>query len=1495
MTTAGGYRCQSWSAQQPIHEISTDITDANFPEKSMKLVKNYCRNPTRDPRGPWCYTLEPTVIDDECDIPLCNYKVRNISSIDLSKCKLSQLGTEYKGFIMTTAGGYRCQSWSAQQPIHEGISKRKCKFWNRKYKLGNAKSIKFHNKHFPDGSRIKARNLCRNPDDDTGGPWCYVEERNYELVEKEYCDIPSCDDKDCLTYSRNSSTYSMLTGLNSTYGNISFWIKLWNPLDEQNAEARILLSLLPIPSSAKKIVQDWKAGVELLISNTVSGQTYPVTNNERLFENTPEILLSSKWTGLWIAWGGGFISLGIHGVMKPLIMDQYKMANSISGLYPDNFLHYGIMGTGVLWSTAFCQKYCESHTTFGDEFLRIWPMQKNNDTQDVHFYLRGSYNVEIRLYQSPGSLFPCFTVEIGDNVTFLLYQENEKSMKQHLKEVIIKGLIDYWTWKEFTISIFGTHLHLFSQRIYGNEEILNINHDLLITLRWFSIGSQTIAHWTFFCSPDGKFDNIYIKVYLLYVSVDAVENPQPPNCIHNNADYQYQGTQWISSRGLPCIPWIAEEVPRDEKIIDNFVDKSIVKALNKCRNPSHDPSGPYCYAVSNSHAIDVIKRVCHVRICRSSECRMAGTANDYIGTLSKTRSGRTCTKWLSDYDLERMQMQTPNTSLTTRIPSKTQRSINVKSRWKRYFKQNASMKRSSSFTKPLFDSSPNLPSQSRFTAVKPIHMVDRAYLNDSIYPERNVRNASNYCRNPSRNIAGTWCYTTDPLVPQDLCDIRDCEKLEECTFFVKGHGIGRRLYILPEYRTEGLHFSLKAWEPDQPDSITFVFTADDGLNSRYILKIGALDNEKVLLYYQSEDKDIILVKKKTLPHLLYLGKWSSFIIRIPRGRVLVYYEGAANPLFEWEHFEPAKVFSPVYYYYNSEKGHTIGVAFDCTSRCHIENTQTDRYTRILPLSTWSKEELVRPNKLMLMIRAKGVVLIPLLLLPATPGFYALTLGERDRWIYFLRNTYPRIRVYHKQKAPKPIFTTNSWTNITIKWSDSIIQVFCNETNVFHYVHRQPLIFYFFSLAVDPGSWATWSANCMPSDIDGPPLDGGWSEWGPWVCSASCNGGIGTRKRYCNSPEPNVRGEPCIGPNSMTGRCNMISCGDVTDDTATLIKREITQNHTALTVKEYESVSLPSDSNIVNSIRTESPDSEIQWSHNGIFVQDEQHRLEIKNYEIIISRAILNDSGVYTLTVHRIDGTYMIFKVVTLAVIPIKESVTIRETLPMHVMCHCAILGYVYSDLKIYWMIDNRVWKDYSVTLPVAVNVDRILAVNRSHHGTWKCIVEQIDLNFKWTTNVIRVKVLGPPNWRTHLMEDKLTRPIFGWMPSEEFVAYSVLAIILFLVCCIIIGSILYIRFQESWKVNVTMAKKKMRTGKSATEKRKYISDDIFVKTENENTTSNFVKSKKLRGTYNEQQSRAKKLENVNHVKMPRPNQTKSKKIINRFRKLLKEKKLAFLL
>jgi integrin beta 3 len=57
--TASGRTCQAWASQSPHgHSVGT-----NLPE-------NYCRNPDGEP-SPWCYTTDPSVRYELCDIPDC--------------------------------------------------------------------------------------------------------------------------------------------------------------------------------------------------------------------------------------------------------------------------------------------------------------------------------------------------------------------------------------------------------------------------------------------------------------------------------------------------------------------------------------------------------------------------------------------------------------------------------------------------------------------------------------------------------------------------------------------------------------------------------------------------------------------------------------------------------------------------------------------------------------------------------------------------------------------------------------------------------------------------------------------------------------------------------------------------------------------------------------------------------------------------------------------------------------------------------------------------------------------------------------------------------------------------------------------------------------------------------------------------------------------------------------------------------------------------------
>lgn len=80
---------------------------------------------------------------------------------------------------------------------------------------------------------------------------------------------------------------------------------------------------------------------------------------------------------------------------------------------------------------------------------------------------------------------------------------------------------------------------------------------------------------------------------------------------------------------------------------------------------------------------------------------------------------------------------------------------------------------------------------------------------------------------------------------------------------------------------------------------------------------------------------------------------------------------------------------------------------------------------------------------------------------------------------------------------------------------------------------------------------TYSCSCLLG-YSGPfcedvPVNGGWSDNGEWsACSASCNGGVRSRNRSCDSPAPGVGGMDCSGPAEETQPCNAEICKECSE-------------------------------------------------------------------------------------------------------------------------------------------------------------------------------------------------------------------------------------------------------------------------------------------------------------------------------------------------------------
>lgn len=71
--------------------------------------------------------------------------------------------------------------------------------------------------------------------------------------------------------------------------------------------------------------------------------------------SSPGLIWGTRWTPIWIRWGGGSISMGTEGDSKPMVTAEYNETAGLLGRDPGAFNYYSIVGEGGMWAFPFCK------------------------------------------------------------------------------------------------------------------------------------------------------------------------------------------------------------------------------------------------------------------------------------------------------------------------------------------------------------------------------------------------------------------------------------------------------------------------------------------------------------------------------------------------------------------------------------------------------------------------------------------------------------------------------------------------------------------------------------------------------------------------------------------------------------------------------------------------------------------------------------------------------------------------------------------------------------------------------------------------------------------------------------------------------------------------------------------------------------------------------------------------------------------------------------
>lgn len=175
-----------------------------------------------------------------------------------------------------------------------------------------------------------------------------------------------------------------------------------------------------------------------------------------------------------------------------------------------------------------------------------------------------------------------------------------------------------------------------------------------------------------------------------------------------------------------------------------------------------------------------------------------------------------------------------------------------------------------------------------------------------VFPDGPPSRAFNYCRNPTKDPTGAWCYVDE--LETDLCDVPRCSGIDSNVLLMSGGGVTGSpvhwMYVLPEWRNGGMKVELKRWIPGTYEAVSLHFRrSDDPLSTYDLLQVGAERDEKIKLFRADRNGQTELVTELVYPHLMAASRWKELRFDLdhdePNPSMVVMSSAADGEIFRW--------------------------------------------------------------------------------------------------------------------------------------------------------------------------------------------------------------------------------------------------------------------------------------------------------------------------------------------------------------------------------------------------------------------------------------------------------------------------------------------------------------------------------------------------------------------------------------------------------------------